>query len=99
MSTDRRSTASPSWPLRDRVGYYAAWAAGIALIVIAGAILVYMAYRGAQYFDLGLLFESPTAELDQSKSGGFKDPIIGTALLLVMSTLIAAPLGVRSRSG
>ena len=83
-----------SWPLRDRIGYFAAWAAGIVLILIAGSILVYMAYRGAQYFDLGLLTESPTAELDQSKSGGFKDPIFGTALLLVMSTLIAAPLGV-----
>jgi phosphate transport system permease protein len=83
-----------SWPLRDRVGYYAAWAAGITLIAIAATILIYMAYRGAQYFDPGLLTQSPTAELDQSKSGGFKDPIYGTALLLVMSTLIAAPLGV-----
>ncbi len=83
-----------SWPLRDRVGYFAAWAAGLALILIAAAILIYMAYRGAQYFDLGLLTQSPTAELDQSRSGGFKDPIYGTALLLVMSTMIAAPLGV-----
>ena len=75
-----------TWPLRDRIGYFAAWGAGIALIAIAGAIVIYMAFRGAQYFDLGLLFESPSSELDQSKSGGFKDPLIGTALLLVMST-------------
>lgn len=93
MSTAPIDSVS-SWPLRDRVGYFAAWGAGIALIAIAATILIYMAYRGAQYFDLGLLFESPTAELDQSKSGGFKDPIFGTALLLVMSTLMAAPLGV-----
>jgi len=83
-----------TWPLRDRVGYYLAWAAGIALIAIAGTIVIYMAVRGAQYFDLGLLFESPNADLDQSASGGFKDPLIGTALLLVMATAIAAPLGV-----
>ena len=83
-----------SWPWRDRVGYYAAWAAGLSLICIAAAIVIYMAYRGAQYFDLGLLFESPNATLNQAKSGGFKDPLIGTTLLLVLSTLIAAPLGV-----
>jgi phosphate transport system permease protein len=83
-----------SWPLRDRLGYYLAWAAGLALIAIAGSIVLYMAYRGAQYFDPSLLFESPNAEIDQSQSGGFKDPLIGTAMLLVMSTAIAAPLGV-----
>lgn len=83
-----------AWPLRDQIGYYLAWTAGLALIAIAGSVVLYMAYRGAQYFDLSLLFESPNAEIDQSASGGFKDPLIGTAMLLVMSTAIAAPLGV-----
>ncbi|HEX7058944.1 MAG TPA: ABC transporter permease subunit [Solirubrobacterales bacterium] len=83
-----------SWPWRDRLGYFAAWGTGLALIAIAAAIVIYMAWRGAQYFDLGLLFESPNATLNQAQSGGFKDPIIGTALLLTISTLIAAPLGV-----
>jgi phosphate transport system permease protein len=83
-----------SWPLLDRVGYYAAWGAGIALIAIAATIVGYMAYRGIEYFDLGLFFESPVSTLSQANSGGFKDPILGTALLLVMSTAIAAPLGV-----
>jgi phosphate transport system permease protein len=83
-----------TWPLRDRIGFLCAWAAGIGLIVIAASILIYMAVRGAQYFDLDLFTQSPRAELDQSKSGGFKDPLYGTGLLLVMSTLIAAPLGV-----
>lgn len=83
-----------SWPLRDRVGYVLAWGAGLLLVGIAAAIVIYMAVRGAQYFDPALFFESPNAEIDQSKSGGFKDPLIGTFLLLVMSTVIAAPLGV-----
>jgi phosphate transport system permease protein len=83
-----------SWPLRDRLGYFAAWGAGLALIAVAAAILIYMAYRGAQYFDLGLLIESPNSSLSQAASGGFRDPLIGTATLLVLSTLIAAPLGV-----
>jgi phosphate transport system permease protein len=83
-----------SWPLRDRLGYLAAWGAGLLLIAIAAAIVIYMAVRGAQYFDLKLLTESPNSTLDQSQSGGFKDPLIGTAILLVLSTIIAAPLGV-----
>lgn len=83
-----------AWPLRDRIGYFCAWGAGLALIAIAASIVLYMAFRGAQYFDPSLLLESPNAESDQSHSGGFKDPLIGTAMLLVMSTAIAAPLGV-----
>lgn len=83
-----------SWPLRDRIGYFAAWFAGLALIVVAGSIVTYMLIRGLQYFDPALFFESPNASLNQATSGGFKDPLIGTALLLVMSTVIAAPLGV-----
>jgi len=85
---------SDGWPLRDRVGYCAAWGAGLTLIGVAAAIVIYMAYRGTQYFDLGLLLESPNATLNQAQSGGFRDPIVGTAILLVLSTLIAAPLGV-----
>jgi phosphate transport system permease protein len=91
--TSPRDSVS-SWPLRDRIGYYACWAAGLTLIAVAGAIVLYMAFRGAQYFDLGMFVESPNAALDQSQSGGFRDPLIGTALLLVLSTAIAAPLGV-----
>jgi len=83
-----------SWPWQDRIGYYTAWGAGMALIAIAASIVLYMAYRGIEYFDLGLFLESPNSTLNQAQSGGFKDPIIGTALLLVMSTVIAAPLGV-----
>jgi phosphate transport system permease protein len=83
-----------NWPLRDRIGYLLAWAAGLFLIVTAAAILIYMAVKGAQYFDLGLLTESPNENIDQSKSGGIKDPLIGTGVLLVMSILIAGPLGV-----
>ncbi len=82
-----------SWPVLDRLGYYACWAAGLALIAIAGSIVVYMLVRGAQYFDLGSFLESPNADLDQSKSGGIKDPLIGTLLLTTMATAIAAPIG------
>ncbi|MBA3306632.1 MAG: ABC transporter permease subunit [Thermoleophilaceae bacterium] len=83
-----------SWPLVDRIGYRLAWAAGAALCLVAGAIVLYMAVRGVQYLDPGQITQAPTAELDQSKSGGFFDPLLGTVLLTILGTAIAAPLGV-----
>lgn len=86
--------ALDSWPLVDRIGYRLAWAAGGALCLVAGAIVIYMAVRGVQYLDLAQFTQHPTVELDQSKSGGFLDPLLGTILLTILGTLIAAPLGV-----
>ncbi len=83
-----------SWPWRDRLGVYACWAAGILLCLVAGAILVYMLVRGIQFLRPGEIFTHPVAELDQSRSGGFLDPLLGTFLLTVMGTVIAFPLGV-----
>ena len=83
-----------SWPLADRIGFRLAWAAGVSLCLVAGSIVVYMAVQGLQYLDLGLLFESPEADLDQSKSGGYLDPLVGTVVLTILGTLLAVPLGV-----
>src|SRR6201999_3626570 len=41
-----------------------------------------------------LIFSHPQAGLDQTKSGGFLDPLEGTLALTVIATLIAAPVGV-----
>jgi phosphate transport system permease protein len=95
----RRARSDPAgswrdWPLRDRVLLGACWAAGLALIAIAGAIVLYMAVKGVQYLRPDLLFSRPQAEIDQSKSGGFLDPIIGTLIIVCGALVIAAPLGV-----
>ena len=45
-----------------------------------------MLVRGLQYLRPELLFSHPQAELDQSKAGGFLDPLIGTFLLTVIGT-------------
>jgi phosphate transport system permease protein len=86
--------SSATWPLADRVGLGLAWAAGLALCLIAGAIVLYMLFKGLQELDLSLLTESPRPEIDQSRSGGFLDPLLGTLLLTVLGTVIAVPLGV-----
>jgi phosphate transport system permease protein len=88
----RQSTAA--WPLADRVGYWLCWATGIALCLIAVAIVVFMLVKGVAYLRPALFVEHPAASLQQSQSGGFLDPIEGTLIITAIGTLIAAPAGV-----
>lgn len=78
----------------DRIGLGMAWAAGLSLCVIAVVIVGYMAYQGLQYVNLEILTTSPEASLDQSETGGFLDPIIGTLMLTLIGIVIAVPVGV-----
>jgi phosphate transport system permease protein len=82
------------WRLIDRIGLALCWVAGISLCVITAAIVLYMMIRGLQYLRPKLLFTHPVADLDQSKTGGFLDPMIGTVILIGIGTAIAVPLGV-----
>lgn len=86
--------ASGSWPLRDRLGLACCWAAGLLLCLIAGSIVGFMLYKGVTELRLGLLTESPTGDVDQSRAGGFLDPILGTVILTSIGIVIAVPLGV-----
>jgi phosphate transport system permease protein len=88
----RHGTAS--WPLIDRVGYWLCWATGIGLCLIAIAIVGYFLVKGISYLSLSMFVTSPAPSLNQTQSGGFADPIIGTLVVTAIGTAIAAPLGV-----
>jgi len=91
----RRSGESLStWRWGDRVAYVLCWAAGLVLCLIAAAIVGYMLYRGLQYLSVTLLTSRPVGGADQSGSGGFLDPILGTLILTVLGIVIATPIGV-----
>jgi phosphate transport system permease protein len=90
----RSRNSISAWPWIDRVGYLVCWAAGIALCLITGAIVLFMLVKGISYLRPSLLVQSPQGSLDQSKAGGFLDPIVGTVLLTAIGTALAAPLGV-----
>jgi phosphate transport system permease protein len=83
-----------TWRWSDRLVLLAAWTAGLGLCLVAGAIVVYMGVRGIQYLRPELLVSSPRVSLDQGGSGGFLDPLIGTALLTAIGLLVAVPLGI-----
>jgi phosphate transport system permease protein len=88
----RQGTAA--WPLIDRLGYWLCWATGIALCLITLWIVVFMLIKGIGYLRPALFVEHPAASLQQSKSGGFLDPIEGTLIITAIGTLIAAPAGI-----
>jgi phosphate transport system permease protein len=83
-----------AWSPIDRLGVGLAWAAGLLLCLIIGAILIYMMVKGLRFLSLDLLTTHPVAATDQSKSGGILDPIEGTLIVTAIGTLIALPVGV-----
>jgi phosphate transport system permease protein len=91
-----RGSSMREWRLLDRVIYLAAWAAGLGLCLVTGAIVVYMGVRGIQYLRPELLVTRPRIAEDGSVSGGFLDPLIGTAVLTAIGVAIALPVGVCS---
>lgn len=91
-----RRSSLRTWRWGDRIVLLGAWSAGVGLCLIAGAIVLYMAVRGVQYLRPSLLISHPQAGRSQAGSGGFLDPIEGTALLTTIGILLALPLAVCS---
>jgi phosphate transport system permease protein len=91
-----RGSSMREWRLLDRVIFLAAWTAGLGLCLVTGAIVVYMGVRGFQYLRPELLASRPRIAEDGSVSGGFLDPLIGTAVLTLIGIAIALPVGVCS---
>jgi phosphate transport system permease protein len=91
-----RRSSPMSWRWGDRLALAAAWSAGIALCVIAAAIVLYMGFRGIQYLRPGLIFSRPQVSTSQAGSGGFLDPLIGTLLMTIIGIVLALPLALCS---
>jgi len=95
--TGRGKRSSPmSWRWGDRLALAFAWIAGVGLCVIAAAIVIYMGVRGIQYLRPNLLASRPAVGTSQSETGGFLDPLLGTALLTLIGIMLAIPLAVAS---
>ncbi len=73
-----RRSSLRSWRWGDRIVYVLAWASGLALCLVAGALVLYLAVRGLEYVSPSLLLTRPRAEVDQSQIGGILDPLLGT---------------------
>jgi phosphate transport system permease protein len=89
-----RRSSPLSWRWSDRLALAMAWGAGMLLCLIAGAIVVYFGVRGIQYLRPSLLLSRPQVGTSQAGTGGFLDPILGTALLTLIGVALATPLAV-----
>jgi phosphate transport system permease protein len=85
-----------TWRMRDRIVLIAAWAAGLGLCLVTGAIVVYMGVRGFQYLRPALLVTRPEVGPGGEVTGGLLDPLVGTAVLTAIGLAIAMPLGICS---
>lgn len=93
-SRPRARESFSTWRWGDRLAYLLCWAAGIMLCLIAAAIVGYMLVQGLQYLSLSLIASHPVAGVDQSGTGGFLDPILGTIILTIVGIVIATPIAV-----
>ena len=93
-SSGGRRSSPLTWRWVDRLTLGFAWFAGIGLCAVAAAIVGYMAYRGIEYLRPSLLVQRPAVSTSQSGSGGFLDPLIGTALLTLIGIVLAVPLAI-----
>lgn len=95
MLRGRNGTRSGgSWSIGDRVGLGIAWVTGAFLCLVAFSVTIYLAFRGIQFINLDVITSRPEGGVEQGETGGFLDPMIGTVLLTVLGTAIAAPIGV-----
>ncbi len=94
--TRGRRSSVRTWRWSDRLVVLAAWGAGLLVCAVAGAIVLYMGYRGIEYLSPSLIFSRPQAGGVQSQTGGFLDPLIGTLTLTAIGIALAAPLAVCS---
>jgi len=88
-----RDSAS-SWSLLDRVGLGVAWLLGLGFLAVTAGIVVYLMVQGLRYINIDLLVSSPAAGFNESETGGFLDPMIGTLAVAVLALTIAVPVGV-----
>src|ERR1700742_3887850 len=94
VTRTKAAGSSRTWPLVDRICLALCWAAGITLCLVTSAIVLFMLYKGITFVRPKLLFTHPESSVDQSKSGGFLDPMIGTLILITVGIAIAAPVGI-----
>jgi phosphate transport system permease protein len=96
IAPGRRSArdSSSTWRFSDRVGLAFCWLLGCLFCAIAAAIVIFMLVQGIKYVRPELLVTRPAVGFNETETGGFLDPMVGTLIVAVMSTAIALPLGV-----
>jgi phosphate transport system permease protein len=90
----RSRGTNSAWRLSDRIGLAFAWALGLLFCAITAAIIIYFLVEGLRYVNLTVLTTNPKAGFNESQTGGFLQPMLGTAMLAAIAMAIALPAGI-----
>jgi phosphate transport system permease protein len=80
--------------LGSRIGTALCWAASILVAAVCLFIIGYLLWQGWHSINWKFLTTDPVASLLENQAGGIRTPMVGTAILVLFSILIALPLAI-----
>jgi phosphate transport system permease protein len=90
----RPRKSNSAWRLSDRIGLAIAWALGLLFCAITVAIIAYFLVEGIKYVSITVLTTNPKAGFNETQTGGFLQPMLGTLILAAIAMVIALPAGI-----
>ena len=78
----------------SRIGTALCWVASLAVVGVCVAMIGYLAWQGWHSVDWKFLSTDPVASLTENSAGGVRTPMVGTAILVGFSILLAFPLAI-----
>ena len=86
------ATSVERWKkVKESIAQFVSWSTALVLIVPMAAILTYLLVQAWPALSLSFLVENPQ---DYMTAGGIWAPLVGTFCLVLISLLVAAPIGV-----
>jgi phosphate transport system permease protein len=82
--------------ITDRIGTGLATAALIVAIIPLGAVVIYVLIQGGSSLDWAFFTQEPSSSVFGNPSGGISPSIVGTLILIAVSSIIGIPFGILS---
>lgn len=76
------------------VGSAACWAAAALVAAVCLFIVAYLLYQGWHSINWTFLTTDPVPSVVQDEAGGIRTPMVGTALVVILSILLALPVAI-----
>jgi phosphate transport system permease protein len=76
---------------KEKIAKLALWGSGLVILAVLLAIIAFVVIRGIGVIDLEFLFNMPRVG---GQEGGILPMIVGTLSIVVISTIVATPIGV-----
>jgi phosphate transport system permease protein len=78
---------------KEKIAKLALWVSGLVVLAVLLGIIAYVVIRGIEVIDLDFIFSMPILG---GQEGGILPMIVGTLSIVVISTIVATPIGVAS---